>query len=137
MKHTPLRNKKCKRADEPLVGSTLTRVDKLNLLAAFLAITVTMCSIFHVLTTHAQSRAFDKQIARWRHDYHLNDDQARRVRAIEEEFHGNGNPFMRPGRTPAEASEHHRQIAHVMNPEDAARFLKVQESWSGKSRPRH
>src|SRR6185436_12971965 len=82
---------------------------------------------FHIGTTRQQRIGMDQLIDRWRHDYHLTDDQARRVRAMEESFHGSGDPFTRPAHTAAETREHHRGMAAIMNPEDGERFFKAQE----------
>ena len=46
---------------------------------------------------------------------------------MEQEFHGSGDPFLRPSHTQEETREHHRSIAGVMNPEDGERFYKAQE----------
>ena len=55
------------------------------------------------------------------------EEQARRIRAIEEKFHGSGDPFTRPAHTQAETREHHRAMAAEMNPEDGRRFFRAQE----------
>lgn len=72
----------------------------------------------------AQNKALDGQISRWRTLYHLTAEQAARVRQLELEFHGNGNPFTsRESGTPEENDAHHLAISRVMNPSDAERFL--------------
>ena len=52
---------------------------------------------------------------------------------MEQEFHGNGVPFLRPAHTREEARKHHHAMAGVMNPEASERFFNAQEgSASGR-----
>lgn len=81
----------------------------------------------HFYTTTKTARHLDQTINRWRTDFHLNPEQAERVRAIERRFHGSGNPFTLPTHTPEEVRDHHLEVAAVMNPADGERFLKAQE----------
>lgn len=72
-----------------------------------------------------QRKALDKQLAQWKPLYHLTDEQAERIRQIELDFHGNGNPFTsRVSGTPEEDEAHHLEISRVMKPKDAERFLR-------------
>jgi hypothetical protein len=73
------------------------------------------------------ARHLDQTINRWRTDFHLTPEQAERVRSIERNFHGTGNPFTLPSHTAEEVRAHHREIASVMNPSDGERFLNAQE----------
>ena len=107
--------------------------DKLHIWAWIAVVAVVFAGYFHFITTRQQRAGIDDQINRWRHDYHLTDEQACRIRAIELSFHGSGDPFFRPAHTAAETREHHRSIATQMNPEDGERFFKAQEG-SGASR---
>lgn len=59
--------------------------------------------------------------------YHLNDEQLRETRHLEEQFHGSGNPFTRPSHTLEEKQEHLIKHSRAMSPEDGARFLIEQE----------
>jgi alpha-ketoglutarate-dependent taurine dioxygenase len=69
------------------------------------------------------ARHLDQTILHWRTEFRLSPEQAQRVRDIERDFHGTGNPFTLPARTPQEVSAHHREIAATMNVEDGERFL--------------
>ncbi len=101
--------------------------DKLQIGAWIIGMFLILGGWFHIFATRQQTSSLDRMITRWRIDYHLSDEQARRIRAIEEQFHGNGNPFLRPAHTLEETREHHRAVAAKMNPEDGARFFKTQE----------
>ena len=59
--------------------------------------------------------------------YHLNDEQLRETRYLEEQFHGSGNPFTRHAHTFEEEQEHLLKHSRAMSPEDGARFLAEQE----------
>lgn len=73
-----------------------------------------------------QRAALHRVLAAWTVTYHLTPEQADRIREIELNFHGNGNPFTsRESGTPEENDAHHLEVSRVMNPEDGARFLKA------------
>ena len=78
-----------------------------------------------VMGIGAQRQALDKQFAKWKKTYHLTDEQAARIRQMELDFHGNGNPFTsRDSGTPEENTAHHLEMSRVMNPEDGERFFR-------------
>jgi len=80
-----------------------------------------------------QRGALNRQLMQWRASYHLTDQQVARIREIELEFHGNGNPFTsRESGTPEENDAHHLEISRVMNPEDGARFAEVMIKRGGR-----
>ena len=82
----------------------------------------------------AFAKSLHRTIDGWRESYHLTDDQARRVLAIEFAFHGTGNRFTKPSHGHSDTREHHREMAEVMNPEDGERFFKAMEgSASGRT----
>ena len=83
--------------------------------------------IFHFDTTHRQKTRLDELLQRWRVNYHLNQDQAQRIRGMEEEFHGSGDPFLEPRHTREETRAHHLRMAGVMNPDDGEHFFRAQE----------
>jgi hypothetical protein len=107
--------------------TALTRSDKAKIAAFLAAAPLILFGWIHLQGTRSQGAIFDRRIEGWRGEYHLNDEQARRVRGIEEEFHGSGNPLVRPEHTTEEVREHHRALASAMNPEDGARFLAAHE----------
>lgn len=95
------------------------------LLCLIIAVLIALSLVFeHKIATSRQAESLDRQMARWRTQFHLNDEQERLIRGIERQFHGSGSPFARrPSPSEQEVSEHQRAIARIMNPEDAARFL--------------
>ena len=81
--------------------------------------------IFYAETKHAQH--VESMVARWRMDYHLDEEHIRQLRRLEEQFHGNGNPLWIPAHKPLEIHEHYIEISHLMSPQDGAHFLRDQE----------
>lgn len=116
--------------------TAFTRTDKLKLWALFIGLAAVLFLGFHFVTTRQQRSSLDALVIKWRKDYHLTDEQARIIRVMEEDFHGSGNPFFRPAPTAAETTEHHRQMAAQMNPEDGARFFAVMEGKPRKTTPK-
>lgn len=116
--------------------SAFTRKDKLKLWALFGGMAAALFLVFHFVTTAQQRSSLDDLVVRWKRDYHLTDQQARTIRKMEEDFHGSGNPFFRPAPTATDTTEHHRQMAAQMNPEDGARFFTVMEGKPRKPTPR-
>jgi hypothetical protein len=105
----------------------LTRSDKLKIAAFLAAAPLVLFGWIHLQGTRGQAAVFDRRIENWRTDYHLDDEQAGRLRVIENEFHGSGNPLIRPVHTAEKMREHHRALASAMNPEDGSRFLAAHE----------
>lgn len=69
----------------------------------------------------------------WTLSYHLNPEQADRIRQIELRFHRYGIPFIRrESGKPGENDAHHLEISRVMNPEDGAHFLEAMSANSGR-----
>lgn len=90
--------------------------------AVFMAVLALFCTVAGIIN---QRIALNRTTAKWKSLYHLTDTQAARIREIELEFHGNGNPFTsRDSGTPEENDAHHLEISRVMNPEDGARFAR-------------
>ncbi len=89
---------------------------------------------FRSCSTNRQ--AIDAAIETWRRDYHLSDDQAARIRQIEQAYHGTGTIFTRPAHSLAEVADHAPSISRVMNQEEGARFLADQERIA-QSKPGH
>lgn len=104
----------------------MTWRDKLVIWASLIGCFAIVLGWGHFYTTTKTARHLDQTINRWRTDFHLNPEQAERVRAIERKFHGSGNPFLTPAHTAEEVRIHHQEVAAAMNPADGERFLKVQ-----------
>ena len=79
--------------------------------------------VFHFYSTGKAKLTMQRMLDQMRVEYHLDERQLALISAMEQEFHGTGNPFTRPSRTLDETRQHERAISAVMNPEDAARFL--------------
>lgn len=106
---------------------TLSRADNLKIWGMIVASLGVILLCIHCEGTRKQTQTLDNLLAQWRTSYHLSGEQARRIRAMEESFHGRGDPFFAPAHTREEITVHHRAIASVMNPEDGERFFKAQE----------
>lgn len=100
---------------------------KLQIWACIAGFALAFLIYFHFIATTKQRQSLYQQIDGWRSEYHLTDEQAGHIRALEEDFHGSGNPFLRPAHTAAETSEYHLEIAAQMNPEDGAHYSRAQE----------
>lgn len=101
--------------------------DKLHIWAWIAVIPTMLFGWGYYYTTAQAARHLDQTIKRWRTDFHLSPEQAERIRAIERNFHGSGNPFTLPSHTVEEVRLHHGEIAAAMNPADGERFLNAQE----------
>jgi hypothetical protein len=131
--HQPPKRKKRKKGREPESPAPMSLKDKLQIWAWLAGCGIVLLLYLHFVSTRQQRIGIDEQIDRWRRDFHLTEVQAQRIRDIEFQFHGSGNPLTRPAHTRDETREHHRAMAAVMNPEDGERFFKAQEG-SGASR---
>ena len=96
-------------------------------------ILVVLLTAFFVLSQMLTSEArLNVRLLEWSTAYHLTDPQVSRIRQLERAYHGNGLPFTgRGSRSAADENAHHREISLAMNPDDAARFLKVMEENDG------
>lgn len=136
MKRPPRRKKLPAPGQRVAETTPMTRADKVKLWALLVGSAAVLFLIFHLLTTAHQRSSLDDLVKKWSRDYHLSEEQARTIRVMEEDFHGSGNPFFRPAHTAAETTEHHEQMAAVMNPEDGARFFSVMEGKPLKRAPK-
>ncbi|MEQ1862208.1 MAG: hypothetical protein ABMA13_20010 [Chthoniobacteraceae bacterium] len=105
----------------------MSRRDRWGLFAWVFGALVLILGWFHIYTTTRAARHLDRVINRWSAEFHLNSEQASRVRAIERNFHGSGNPFLLRSHSPEEMRAHHQEVADTMNPDDRERFLKAEE----------
>ena len=111
----------------------LTGVEKLVLCLVIAVLLAASLAFEHMVSTSRQAESLDRQIARWRRQFNLNDEQEQLIRQTEREFHGSGSLFAgRRNPSEHEISEHQRAIARSMNPEDAARFLSPQGKSTGE-----
>ncbi|MHB1077925.1 MAG: hypothetical protein ACYC67_00895 [Prosthecobacter sp.] len=108
--------------------------DKLKIIGFLILFFVVPTLLWHFYSIHLQEASISKTVEEWKTIYHINDEQAARIKKIELDFHGNGSPFsfsrvLRPG----EKHHHHEGISRLMSTEDGARFMKAME----KSQSRH
>lgn len=74
-------------------------------------------------------RTLDHQLARWRIQYQLDDATVEKLRRLELEFHGSGNPFTTPiRRSGGETEKHHEAMADLIAPWHREKFLRDLES---------
>lgn len=101
--------------------------DKLQIWASIVGVLALVLTFGIGAMKSKTAQHLDQTINRWRKDYHLTPEQAERVRSIERQFHGSGNPFTLPSHSAEEVRVHHDEVAAAMNPADGERFLKAQE----------
>ena len=102
------------------------RVRDRLIIAAWLVLPVAGIIAILILAMKAQwNRSIDDRLSKWQQSYNLSAETVNQFRRIELEFHGSGNPFTSPiPHSKAEENAHHKQMASMMTPEAAARFLK-------------
>ena len=87
----------------------------------------------HIHSINQQTASISITVQKWKSTYHINDEQAERIKQIELDFHGNGSPFsIKPTRSKDAKHRHHEDISRLMSPEDGAHFMKVMEKSEGK-----
>ena len=123
------RNKGPKGSAEKSVARTLIP-SQVKVVASLVCFVLLLGLLLHFFSVRKQAVELEELLSGWRHQYHLSDEQVRRIQAIELDFHGSGSPFTRPARSRMETREHHRLMAGVMNPEDGERFFRAQEGIS-------
>lgn len=119
--------KKRKKDQKPEPPPPMPLKDKLKMWAWIVGFIAVPGGMSHCMVTQKHRTHLDKVVAEWKRDYHLTDDQAKRIRTLEQEFHGNGNAFAQRTHTTQDVRAHHEEIAGTMNPLEAERFLKAQE----------
>lgn len=123
--------KKLPRQQPPATG--LSRSDKFKLLGYPALALVGLSLLYHFTCVQGQKASISKTVEGWKTTYHINDEQASRIKQIELDFHGNGSPFsIKSSPTREEKHLHHEEISRIMSPEDGAHFMKVMERSEGK-----
>ncbi len=69
----------------------------------------------HFYWTGRAATALERRLEGWRARHHLTDEQVERVRRLEKEFHGSGNPFNPPAHTIEEERAHSEALREAMN----------------------
>ena len=135
MQHPPKQRKSKK--GQPPAPTVLSRADKWKIVAVVSAVFSTAFGLTFFIIKNKHTQHIESAVARWRTTYHLDDEQGRKVRSLETQFHAGWNPFHHPVHTPAEIYQHHLAISRVMTPEDAANFMKSQEGAQSAADPSH
>jgi hypothetical protein len=115
------------------VPTKLTLRDKAMLIGVPILLLAVPALILHFSSIHQQTSSISKTVQKWKSTYHINDEQAERIKQIELDFHSTGSPFsIKPTRSKEEKHRHHEEISRLMSPEDGAHFMKVMEKSEGK-----
>ncbi len=115
------------------VPTKLTLRDKAMLIGVPILLLAVPALVLHFSSIHQQTSSISRTVQKWKSTYHINDEQAERIKQIELDFHGNGSPFsIKPTRSKEEKHRHHEEISRLMSPEDGAHFMKVMEKSEGK-----
>lgn len=113
--------------------TTLASRDKVMLIGIPILLLAVPALVLHFSSISQQTASIAKTVEGWKTTYHINDEQAERIKQIELDFHGNGSPFsIKPTRSKDEKHRHHEDISRLMSPEDGAHFMKVMEKSEGK-----
>lgn len=113
--------------------TTLAPRDKAMLIGVPILLLAVPALVLHFSSISQQTASISKTVQKWKTTYHINDEQAERIKQIELDFHGNGSPFsIKPTRSKDEKHRHHEDISRLMSPEDGAHFMKVMEKNHGK-----
>jgi hypothetical protein len=121
-----------KKKDAP-AATKLTLRDKAIVFGFLLLLLVLPAVFLHIHSINQQTASISRTVVKWKTTYHINDEQAERIKQIELDFHGNGSPFsIKPARSRDEKHRHHEEISRLMSPEDGAQFMSVMEQSEGK-----
>jgi hypothetical protein len=112
--------------------AALSLRDKAVLIGVPILLLAVPALVLHFSSISQQTASIAKTVEGWKTTYHINDEQAARIKQIELDFHGNGSPFsFRPTFNREENLRHHENISRLMSPEDGARFMKAMERGEG------
>jgi len=125
---------KLTRKQKAMPASTkLSWRDKAIVFGFLLLLLVFPAVFLHIHSINQQTASISKTVQKWKTTYHINDEQAERIKQIELDFHGNGSPFsIKPTRNRDEKHRHHEEIRRLMSAEDGVRFMKAMEKSEGK-----
>jgi len=118
---------------EPPPPEPTSRRDKIIIVAWIVGTFCVIGLFLHIAATLKARQELDTIIRRWSIDFNLNSKQADRIKSLERDFHGGGNPFTFPVRSQEQVRQHHEAIAAEMNPADGERFLHLQ----GETKAKH
>lgn len=115
------------------VPTKLTLRDKAKVFGFLLLLLVFPAVFLHIHSINQQTASVTRTVTKWKTTYHINAEQAERIKQIELDFHGNGSPFsIKPARTRDEKHHHHEEISRLMSPENGALFMKAMERSEGR-----
>ena len=108
--------------------TTLAPRDKAMLIGVPILLLAVPALVLHFSSISQQTASIAKTVEGWKTTYHINGEQAERIKQIELDFHGNGSPFsIKPTRSKDEKHRHHEDISRLMSPEDGAHFMQEME----------
>lgn len=117
----------------PATPIDLAPGDKAMLIGVPILLLTIAALVLHFSAIHQQNASISKNVKKWKITYHINDEQATRIKQIELDFHGNGSPFcIKPSRTGDEKLRHHKEISLLMSPEGGANFMRAMEKGEDK-----
>jgi len=110
------------------------RVRDRLIIAAWLVFPIAGIIAILILAMKAQwNRSIDDRLSKWQQSYNLSAETVTQFRRIELEFHGSGNPLTSPiPHSKEEENAHHEQMASMLAPEAAERFLRDMHSGKWK-----
>ena len=128
----PPGRKKSSASARPVTASQRVR-DRL-IIAAWLVLPIAGIIAILILAMKAQwNRSIEDHLNKWQQSYNLSAETVTELRRIELEFHGSGNPFTSPiPHSKPEENAHHEQMASMLAPEAAERFLRDMHSGKWK-----
>ncbi|MBL9184052.1 MAG: hypothetical protein JNN17_18055 [Verrucomicrobiaceae bacterium] len=116
-----------------IASTTLSPRDKAMLIGVPILLLAVPALVIHFSSLHQQHASVSKTVEGWKTVYHLDDEQAERIKQIELDFHGSGSPFsIKPARTRDDKHRHHEEISRLMSPEDGAHFMQAMEKGADK-----
>ena len=111
MKHPRHRHAKVGKQAKPVVFRLKDKLQLAGLIFGMLAATF----VFeHYYWTHKAAAALETRLSQWQRLHNLTDDQVNRLRAIEREYHGSGNPLLTPAHSLADEHGHSQLLRDVM-----------------------
>lgn len=126
-------SKPSRKSKAAAASTTLSPRDKAMLIGVPILLLAVPALVIHFSSLRQQHASVSKTVEGWKTTYHLNGEQAERIKQIEIDFHGNGSPFsIKPARTRDEKHRHHEEISRLMSPEDGAHFMQAMEKGSDK-----
>jgi hypothetical protein len=88
--------------------------DKLLIALLLLGLPLLFYVTEHLYFVWKTSAALEITLARWKQQYRLSDEQVVRLRAVEREYHGSGNPLFSHTHNSEQRAAHRKQIREIL-----------------------